>query len=335
MYELSVIIPGNNEEFMSRTVEDVLKNKRAKTEVIVVLDGGVWAKPPLVQHPDVNVIFVPNTIGQRMATRLGIQLSRARYVMKLDAHSAWDEGYDQKMLDAFKITGDNVVMCGIMKNLVAFNWKCGHCGFKVYQGPIPKQCGKCGKTDKIMKKIVWEPRKGTHSTSYAFDSQPHFQYFNEYTQRPEYLKAKAETGLTESMSLQGSCWMASRDKYWELKLTDPVFGSWGNEGLETACKMWLSGGKVLINHNTWHAHMFRTQADFSFPYDQPGNAVDMTKKKVWAHFFNGKFKQQIHPVSWLVEKFWPITPGKPDDKRQNQGWTQDALNKLKEKEKVV
>lgn len=321
MRELSVIIPGNNEMFMAQTIEDVLKNKRADTEIIAVLDSK-WANPPIEQHPDVNVIYVPEVIGQRAATNIGVKLSKAKYVMKLDAHCSWDEGYDLKMLEAFKETGDNVTMVGIMRNLWAYDWKCYHCGWKKYQGPTPQRCDQCGKTDKMRRKMLWIGKKNPQSTSFSFDSEPHFQYFEDWKHRPQYIKDKAEKGLTETMSLQGSCFMCTRDKYWELNLCDESFGSWGNQGIEVACKTWLSGGRVLCNHKTWYAHMFRTQGgDFSFPYDQSGRGVEKTKKKVWEYFFNGKFKEQIHPVSWLVEKFWPVN-----------GWSEEDLRKLKEKE---
>ncbi len=172
--------------------------------------------------------------------------------------------------------------------------------------------------------MIWAPRKGTYSQSYCFDSEPHFQYDSRYKNTPEYNEAKEKTGLTETMSLQGSCWMATREKYWELKLTDPAFGSWGNEGLEVACKTWLSGGRVLVNHKTWYSHMFRTQGgDFSFPYEQSGRGVDKTKKAVWDFILEGKIPGQIHPPSWLVERFNP------------PGWSPEALVELKKKEKVI
>lgn len=332
-YDITVVLPGNNEMWMSRTVEDILKNKRAKTEVIAVLDGGIWANPPIPQHPDVNVVYIPSTIGQRAATNVGVRLSKAKYIIKADAHCSFDEGFDQKMIDFFKEYGDNITAVPIMRNLHAFDWKCYHCGWKKDQGPTPPKCESCGKNDKIRRKITWDLRPGKYSQSYSFDSQPHFQYFQEYKQRPEYAEGK-EKGCTESMSLQGSFFMATREKYWELNLSDESVGSWGNQGLEVACKTWLSGGRVLVNHKTWYSHMFRTQGgDFGFPYDQSGNAVDRTKKKVWEHFFNGKFKQQIHPVSWLVEKFWPIPAGNIKDKHRGIGWTPEALAQLKEKER--
>jgi hypothetical protein len=114
--------------------------------------------------------------------------------------------------------------------------------------------------------------------------------------------------------------MSTREKYWELGLSGEEFGSWGNQGIEVACKTWLSGGRVLVYHKTWYAHMFRTQGgDFSFPYHQSGRGVQKTKQKVWEFFTDGKWNKQIHPVSWLVEKFWPVP-----------GWTEEALRKLKD-----
>jgi len=43
-----------------------------------------------------------------------------------------------------------------------------------------------------------------------------------------------------------------------------------------------------------------------------------TKKKTWEFFLNGKWDKQIYPVSWLVEKFWPV-----------KGWTESELERLK------
>jgi hypothetical protein len=111
------------------------------------------------------------------------------------------------------------------------------------------------------------------------------------------------------MSLQGSCWMVTKDKYFELNLCDETLGSWGSMGIEVACKTWLSGGRVMCNHKTWYAHLFRTQGgDFSFPYRMPQGQADHAKKTARDIFFNNRWDKQIRPLSWLVEKFWPV-PG--------------------------
>ena len=317
---LSILVPSRNEMFLKNTVEDILKNKRGETEIIVGLDGA-WSEPPIAQHPDVNVIYVSQSIGQRAMANLCAKLSRAKYVCKVDAHISISEGWDVEMINAMEKVGDNVTMVSTMRNLWCFSWKCYKCGWKKYQGPTPEKCPNCGRSHRLHRKMVWIGKERPQSNSYCFDSEPHFQYFNEYTKRPEYKEAREKTGLTETMSLQGSCFMATREKYWELNLCGEDLGSWGNQGLEVACRTWLSGGRVLVNHKCWYSHLFRTQGgDFGFPYEQHGKEVDKTKKRVWEFFFSG-WDKQIHPVSWLVEKFWPC-----------KGWSEDDLKKLKERD---
>lgn len=313
-YKLSICIPSRNEMFLTRTIQDILENKEEDTEIIVGLDGQ-WTNPPIPQHSDVNVVYVPESVGQRAITNMCVKLSRAKYIMKVDGHCSFDKGFDRKMITEMH---DDWTMVPTMRNLWAFDWKCYHCGWKVYQGPTPLKCGGCGKTDRIKRKMIWIGKERPQSNSYCFDSDPHFQYFNEYTKRPEY-KKELETGLTESMSLQGSCFMATREKYWELKLCDESVGSWGNQGIEVAVKTWLSGGQVKVNHTTWYAHMFRTQGgDFSFPYHQSGKQVQKTKKMIKDLFWNNKWDKAVHPLSWLINRFYPVP-----------GWSNQDIEQLK------
>ena len=319
--DLSILIPSRNEMFLARTIEDILANIEADTEIIAVLDGK-WADPPVPQHERVNLVYLPESIGQRAATNLACRLSNAKYVAKVDAHCSFDKGFDKKMLEAFKETGDNVAMVPTMRNLWAFDWKCMKCGKKWYQGPTPTKCAEtnfkgtgqpCDGKD-FKRKMMWVGKERPQSNSYCFDKEPHFQYFREFSKRPE---GKGE--LTESMSLQGSFFMCTRDKYWELNLCDESFGSWGNQGIEVAVKTWLSGGRVVVNHKTWYAHMFRTQGgDFSFPYPQSGHEVQKTKGKVKNLLFSGNWPKQKKPLSWLLEKFLPVP-----------GWTEEDLANLK------
>ena len=95
--DLSVLIAARNEEFLSRTVEGVLKNKRANTEVIVIADGN-WPDPPLKDHPDLMVVVHPESIGQRQGINEAARLSNAKFIMKLDAHCILDDGFDVKLI---------------------------------------------------------------------------------------------------------------------------------------------------------------------------------------------------------------------------------------------
>lgn len=317
MKDLSILIPARNEMFLARTIEDILLNIEADTEIITVLDGA-WADPPVPQHDRVNLIYVPESIGQRAATNLAAKLSKAKYLMKIDAHCAFEKGFDRKMLEAFK-GRDDATMVPVMRNLWAFDWKCFHCGWKKYQGPTPEKCENCGKSDKIRRKMLWIGKERPQSTSYSFDTEPHFQYFQDWKHRKQYKKDKEEKGLTETMSLQGSCFMTTRQNYWDLELCDEKLGNWGNQGIEVAVKTWLSGGRVLVNHKTWYAHMFRTQGgDFSFPWPNSGKETQKTKNNVKEVLWSGKWPKQIRPLSWLLEKFWPVP-----------GWTDKDLQELK------
>lgn len=311
MRDLSILIPARNEMFLKRTIEDILENIESDTEVIAVLDGE-WADPQIPQHERVNIIYLDEPVGQRVATNLACKLSKAKYVMKVDAHCAFDKGFDRKMIEFFEKVGGDTVAVPVMRNLHAFDWKCYKCGWKKYQGPTPLKCEQCGSTRHMRKKMLWQPKRGTRNSSYCFDNEPHFQYFSDYKNRETYKIDKETKGYTETMSLQGSCFMCTRELYWRLDLCSEDFPSWGSQGIEVACKTWLSGGQVLVNHNTWYAHMFRTQGgDFGFPYKQHQSKVEIAKHKAKEMFLKNQWPGQKRRLGWLLKRFWPV-PGWPE-----------------------
>lgn len=317
-----MLIPARQEEFLRQTVLDVLKNRRADTEVVVGLDGA-WAEPRLDQDERLNVVYVPESVGQRAITNLCARLARGRYLIKVDAHCALDEGFDRKMLDAFASLGDKArgtVMAPLMRNLHVFNWKCPKCGFQVYQDkePICRVYDRHpGQDVRMRKKLLWIAKPNPESYAYCFDPEPHFQYHGEQKRRIQ----QAGDMLGESMSLQGSAFMCSADDYWRLEVCGEEFGSWGSQGIEVACKFWLSGGQVLVNRATWYAHCFRTKPNFGFPYKLSGRQVDHAKQHARELFFEGAWPGMVRPVSWLVERFWPVP-----------GWTEADLAALRARE---
>lgn len=298
--KLSIVIPARNEEFLGITIQNILDNIEGETEVIAVLDGYDVPVPDIPQDPRVRILKFDESIGQRAATNRAVELSEAKYIAKTDAHCAFDKGFDVKLMAKMQ---DNYTMVPIMRNLHAFDWVCED-GHRRYQGPSGV-CTVCGKPTK--KEMMWIGKTNPQSKSYRFDNTMHFQYFGEYTKRPEYKEMLAKDNLTETMSLQGSFFMVTRDKYWELNLCDEKFGSWGQQGVEVACKTWLSGGRVVCNHDTWYAHMFRTQGgDFGFPYKLSGKQVEQARKYSRELFKKGKWDKAIHDLDWLIKKFAPV-----------------------------
>ncbi len=308
MPSLSVIIPARNEMWLSRTVDDVLANARGETEIIAVLDGA-WAEPGLERRSNLHVLYLPEPVGQRAATNLGAKISTADYVMKLDAHAAVGPCFDVELMRAAEELGDDVTQVPTQFNLHVFDWVCPHCGHRSYQGPTPTGCVSCSKEGTFTRDIVWKAQRRL-TAAWRFDADLHFQYFGEYQQRPN-----AQGELYDVMSCLGACWFLSRKRFWALGGLDEGHGSWGQMGTEVACKAWLSGGRLVCNRRTWFSHMFRTQGgDFGFPY--PVHNSDQEKARAYSRdlWKNNKWEKQVRPLSWLVDKFWPV-PGWTEEQR--------------------
>jgi len=205
--------------------------------------------------------------------------------MKLDAHCSMSQGFDVAMMQDME---DDVTMIPMVGNLHVYDWVCPQ-GHRHFQGKYD-MCEQCGSTE-LKKEVVWniipKPIRGSH----YFDTNLHFQYADE----------EAEGLVTESMSIQGSCFMATREKYFELNLCDEQFGSWGQQGTEVACKTWLSGGRVLSTKKAYYGHQFRETE--GFPYENKADDILATQKKSRDIFLGNKWEGQVKPIQWLVEKF--------------------------------
>lgn len=310
MPELSILIPARNEMFLACTIEDILENIEGDTEIITVLDGQ-WAEPPIADHPRVTLIYHSQSIGQRAATNEAARVSRAKFIMKADAHCSFDKGFDVKLMADCE---PDWTITPQQRNLHVFDWQCKRCGHRIYQGPYPTGCKKCDNTTNFEMVIVWQPRNHTRNRFFRFDSNLHFQYWREYKRRPE---GKPE--LADTMSLIGACWMMHRDRFLELGGLDEKHGSWGQMGTEVACKSQLSGGRLISSKATWFAHLFRTQPGFGFPYSNPG----VRQAREYSNWLwkGGNWAGARRPLSWLLEKYWPIP-----------GWTDEDLALQKKRE---
>jgi len=337
--DLSIIIPSRNEEFLSRTIENVLENIEADTEIIAVLDGQ-WADPGIPDHPRVTLVYHPESIGQRAATNEGVRLSRAKYMMKLDAHCTVDKGFDVKLMADCE---PDWTVIPKMINLHAFDWKCNDCDFRWYQGPEPKECQnfdwkcnecghvwarghesplvprkckikgctnktdfsetnrRCDNTEDFEKVVIFEPRWKKKTTSWRFNEEMQFDYWRGFAKRPE-----GKGDITDTLSSIGACWFMHRERWDFLEGLDEKHGSWGQVGTEIACKSWLSGGRQVCNQKTWFSHLFRTQKGFSFPYPQSSGQVQKARRRSKELWLGGKWPKAKHDIGWLIQKFAPV-----------------------------
>ena len=301
MRDLSILIPARNEMFLNKTIENILENIEADTEVIAVLDGYYDEIP---SNPRARVIHHETSIGQRAAVNEAARLSDAKYVMKLDAHCAVDKGFDVKLMEDCE---PDWTVIPRMYNLHAFDWECVNCGERYYQAdPVPN-CKKCQGADfKIS--VVWEPRLHKKTDFARFDNTMHFQYWRKYHKRPE-----AKGDIADVMSSVGACFFMHRDRFFEIEGLDEHHGSWGQFGTEISCKSWLSGGRQVVNKKTWFSHFFRV-GKLKFPYDITWEAQENARiysRWLWQ---GDNWHLAKRPLSWIVDKFKPIPSWHEDAK---------------------
>jgi hypothetical protein len=111
----------------------------------------------------------------------------------------------------------------------------------------------------------------------------------------------------DTMCLQGSCFVVSRENYWKWNLGDETLPPWGGQGPELGIKAFLNGGRCKTTASTYYGHVFR-HSDAEFPYDRgdsPGKAATEELKMRYSHL-----------VGPLIERF-----GYPHD------WTKEAINR--------
>lgn len=294
--DLSILIPARNEESLQRTIADVLAHARGNTEILVALDN--WDDAPVIEETD-RVRVIRTYAGQRGATNALARLSGARYLMKLDAHCSMADGFDVKLMEDM---ADDITIVPAIGNLHVYDWVCEN-GHRHFQGKYDT-CEQCGSTT-LHKEPVWRIIPRPIRSSFYFDTTMHFQYMPE----------DDDELVHETMSIQGSCFMVTREKYWELSLCDESFGSWGQQGVEVACKTWLSGGRVLASRKAFYGHQFRESE--GFPYLNPSEAIFKAQEHSRELFLGNNWPLQKHSFSWLIAKF-----GFPGD------WTPEELRRL-------
>ena len=203
-----------------------------------------------------------------------------------------------------------MTMIPAMHRLHVFDWHCDGCGERIYQGTRPAKCEECGESNFTMI-MVWQPRFQYDPTvTWRFDKELHFQYWRKYKHTDRF-KEQEPTGLVETMSCIGCCFLMERERYWELGGMDEGHGSWGQFGTELACKSWLSGGKLVTALNTWVAHLFRTGnfgkgGQSSWPYPINQRDIDAARKYSRDLWMNDRWDKATRPLSWLIEHFAPV-----------------------------
>lgn len=283
--DVSVIIPARNEIYLQKTIDSVLSAAQADTEVIAVCDG-YWPDPPIQDNPKVALLHYTEAIGQRPAINQAARLARGKYILKTDAHSMFDVGFDVKLMADCEYDWTVIPR---MYNLDAEKWEPKRnkvTDYMFIRSPKDER--------KPFRHCYWKhgPTKREFPTEY----------------RTWKAWAKEQPDIADVMTGQGACWFMHKDRFWELGGMDEAHGQWGQMGVEVALKAWLSGGRQVVNKKTWFSHWFRGGGGPGFPW--PADHKEQEQARLYSQdlWLNGKWALQTRPLQWLIDKFAPL-PG--------------------------
>lgn len=283
MSKVSIIIPSRNEQFLSKTVNDLLAKAAGEIEIIPVLDG-YWPDPPLTDDKRVVQLHRGKALGMRAAINYGAGVATGQWLMKADGHCMFAEGFDETL-----------------KKETEQDWLA-----------VPRRYS--------LDAELWE-RKPKMPIDYHYLDCPmvntnYFQFhgipWNEMTKQkfddPRY-------EIDDLMSWQGSMWFMSRTLWERLgPMNEKLFYTFSQEPQEIGNKVWLGGGRIVINKHTWYAHLHKGKQYGRGYWIGNGELVEGHKRSA-AYWMSNSWRGQVHPIEWLIDKFWPV-PTWPDNWRQ-------------------
>lgn len=275
MSTLSVIIPSRVETYLQKTIDDLLIKAHEPIEVVVVLDG-YWPKEYNWDDPRIVVVHqgtADHNPGMRSAINRGMAAARGEYVMKVDEHCMFDEGFDVKLKADCE---DNWVVIPRRYRLDAENWRI------IEDGRPPIDYMYLSTNSGALKGWKWDERQ----------------------------QERQDILIDDTMSFQGSCYFMKKS-YWEGTigpLDDTNYGPFSQEAQEIGNKTWLSGGRLVVNKKTWYAHWYRGKAGRGFSNAQQRQFVEDGKRgqeHSLDFWLKNRWDKRVHDFDWLIQKFNP------------------------------
>lgn len=207
-----------------------------------------------------EVIVIDGKNGMRSAINKGVSQSKGEYIIKTDEHCKFAHAFDEELLEHIK---DNWIVVPRRYELDIREWKRMDI-YTDYDRLVISQPDKIGG-------VRWRSRN----------------------------RVRKSIKIDETMVFQGSFYLMSR-KHWDFLggLQTEGYGEFAQEPIELALKTWLSGGKVMVNKNTWYAHKHRKFGRIRSPWGvKQGNRYS---RDFW---LNNRWDKRIHDLDWLIKRF--------------------------------
>lgn len=292
--DVSVIVPSRNSKFASRTVEDLFSKASGNIEVIILLDD-YWPDPPIKPNPNLIIIHKGVVTGMRDSINRGVSIARGKYIMKCDDHCTFGEGFDEILSHDIE---PNWLVVPSRYSLTE-NWEIKRQAIEYEYMAYPYKTKLC--IGLYSKK--WWGTNGDNPTDSGFN-----QFYYRERERKDIL-------LDEIMIIQGSCWFTTKEHFNNI---GGLFNykSMYQEPQELTLKTWLSGGKCMVNKNTWYGHLYKSEKERAKGHPR-GYILTVSEMRAierygtW-YWMNDKWPKATRKIKWLIDHFWPIA-GWPDN----------------------
>jgi hypothetical protein len=118
--------------------------------------------------------------------------------------------------------------------------------------------------------------------------------------------------IDETPQIHGSGWFISKDYYFNTLGGFPNIDPYGHaqEPIWLALKNWLMGGKVMVNKNTWYAHLHQQGNKRGYTMDK---AQEDKSYFLAADYFVYDRGHYLHNFEWFVNTKFPGMPTWPEN----------------------
>ena len=221
---VSVIIPSRQERFLDQTINDVLAKATGEIEVIVVLDG--YEPEKFIEDLRVRYIRIPwsNQMQKRLGINAAAKEAKGEYLMCLDAHCMIGPGFDEVLAHDCQ---DNWIVIPRRYKLEPESWTVKQ------DGSLP--------------------------VDYEYWKLKEFGmgYLKPYRWDSRAIERK-DIPIDDTLTFQGSCWFMFRSYFRRMGfMRTEGYTGWGQEDVELAMEAWTCGGRVMVDKNTWYAHLYK------------------------------------------------------------------------------
>jgi len=289
MSKVSVIIPARDDhQFLVKTIDSLFANALGEIEVIVMLDG-YWPSLSLGKHKNLIIVHKGSVQGMKPNINEAARIATGKYLMKLDAHCLVGDGFDE-----------------ILKADLEHSWLSVP---SMYSLDPEKWERKGSAKDYLLLTYPYVEDniygKGFHGRKWHGENGLNGDFFHKEKERKDIL-------IDDIMTIQGSCWFIHKDKFFDIECFDVEnFDTFFQEAQELCFKIWLSGGRVVRNKNTWYAHLHKGK-EHATPFQLSKRVKYEVEDKIVDYWMNNKWHKQTRDFSWLIYKFWPLD-GWPED----------------------